>query len=96
MRPRVYVDFNEMTNPDEVLLSRTDTKTDSHGNVVRFAEGLVVAVYMDDQDEQGNPDNLIADGVAIRNTFSGWQASVPWVLKIDRRGVRRQSEEPDA
>ena len=96
MTPRVYVDFNEMISSDEVLLSRSDTKSDSHGKVVRFTEGLSVAVYMDDQDEHGNPDNLIADGVAMRNTSSEWGASVPWVLKIDSRGIRHQSEEPDA
>ena len=97
MKPRICVDFNEMVGSDEVLLSRTDSKVDSHGNVIAFFEGQVVAVYSVDQDELGNSDNLIADGMVARNTSSAaWSASVPWVLKIDHRGIRHQSEDPDA
>ncbi len=91
----MYVDFNEMIGADEVLLSSTDSKVDTDGNLITFAEGLLVAVYMDDKGEDGLSDNLIANGVAMRNTRSDWSSSVPWVLKIDERGIRHLSTEPD-
>lgn len=91
MNPRVYVDFNEMPDEDEVLLSKEDTKLDSDGCIVKFVEGLAVAVYMDDEDEFGNPSNLIADGVAVRNTHGGWTSAARWLLKIDDRGIRRDT-----
>ena len=93
MNPRVYVDFNEMPTSDEVLLSQEDSKLDSAGNLVDFTDGNAVAVYMDDTDEDGNPDKLLADGVAIRNVHGGWTSVAKWILKIDSRGIRRESEE---
>ena len=44
--PRLYVDFNEMLAPDLVLLSKEDTKVDSHGHVVHLREGLKVILMM--------------------------------------------------
>lgn len=88
---RVYVDFNEMVARDEVLLSKVDSKTDSHGNVLHFVEGMPVVGYMDDCNECGERDNLIADGVAIRNRFGHWQ-HVRWLLKINEHGVRHESD----
>ena len=41
-RPRLYVDFNEMVEPDLVLLSQGDEKGDSSGTLVQLREGLRV------------------------------------------------------
>jgi hypothetical protein len=94
MGERVYVDFNEMPSRDEVLLAQGDSKVDRRGNRVEFREGAAVSVYMDDPDEHGRPDSLIADGVAALNKHGGWTAAAKWLLKIDGRGIRRESEEP--
>ena len=91
-RPRIYVDFHEMVEADLVLLSKTDTKKDSSGAMVQLHEGLRVYVYMDDADEHGNPDNLIADGVVERNTSPYW-TYVPWCCRIDEKGIRHESDE---
>jgi hypothetical protein len=93
MRARVYVDFNEMPSPDEVLLSQSDTKLDSMGAEVRFVQGGSVAVYQDDPDEHGRPDQLVADGIAVLNTRNDWTSAAKWILRIDTRGIRRASEE---
>ena len=37
---RLYVDFNEMIDDDLVLLSKTDFKKDSQGNLIELKEGL--------------------------------------------------------
>lgn len=90
---RIYVDFNEMATSNEVLLSKYDTKVDSGGKTVQFIEGMSVSVYMDDQDEHGNPDHLIAEGVARRNYHGDWTAAARWILVISERGIRHESEE---
>ena len=91
--PRLYVDFNEMLDRDLVLLSKDDTKTDSHGSVIHLSEGLPVAIYSDDLDESGKPDNLIAEGIVERNKdFTGWSSHVKWCCRIDTKGIRHESD----
>lgn len=91
-RPVFCVDFNEMVDADTVLLSVEDTKVDASGVPVRLYEGLLISVYMTDLDENGHPDNLIANGIAVRNVSSGWASHVKWCCRIDSDGVRPQSE----
>ena len=93
-RPRLYVDFNEMVTADIVLLSKSDSKVDSAGNVIVFYEGLPVDIYMDDLDENGRPDNLIASGAAVRydlSTYPGW-SHVKWCCRINAAGIRHASD----
>jgi hypothetical protein len=91
-RPRFLVDFNEMVDANTVLLSVEDTKVDASGAVVQLHEGLPISVYMDDRDASGNIDNLLANGVVIKNKESGWSAHVKWCCRIDDDGIRSQSE----
>jgi hypothetical protein len=91
-KPMLYVDFNEMLEPNLVLLSVTNTKTASNGMVVSLSDGLEVTVYMDDTDERGHPDNLVATGTVEANKSTGWGAHVKWCCRIDANGVRHQSE----
>lgn len=87
-RPRIYVDFNEFLDKDLVLLSRGDTTLDSSATEVRLAERMPVHVYSDDV----APDDplLIADGIAERNTDTGWSAHVKWCCRIDAAGIREE------
>ena len=92
-KPMVYVDFNEMLDSNLVLLSAHDTKTAANGDVVSLYEGLEVVVYMDDTDNNGASDNLVAHGVVERNpSVAGWAAQVKWCCRIDGSGVRHESE----
>lgn len=91
-QPIFYVDFNEMVDAETVLLSAVDTKVDASGVTVHLHEGMFVRVYMNDLDENGNVDNLVAEGVVVRNTGAGWHAHVKWCCRIDGNGVRAQSE----
>ena len=91
-RPAFLVDFNEMVEPNLVLLSKRDNKIDSKGNVVSLGDGLEVIVYMDDTDAGGGVDNLVASGIVERNRSSGWSAHVKWCCRIDIAGIRHQSE----
>lgn len=91
--PRIYVDFNEMPSREEVVLSQSDTKADARGNPVVLTEGMRLTVYSDDQDENGKPDPLIAEGVVLRNHYGGWTSAAKWLLKINERGIRHESDE---
>ncbi len=93
-RPRLYVDFNEMLDSDLVLLSKADEKVDSSGEWLLLHEGLPVFVYMDDEDAEGRPDPLIAEGVAERTTGRAeWTEAVRWCCRIKGRGIRHLSED---
>ncbi|WP_212005044.1 hypothetical protein [Chitinophaga sp. HK235] len=90
-KPILYVDFNEMLEENLVLLSQTDIKLDSHGNEVLIFEGKPVTVYMDDINEHGDRDNLIASGVVERNN-TGLFPVCKWNCRIDHNGIRRESD----
>lgn len=90
-RPRIYVGFNEMVEANVVLLSKLDEKRDSSGTIVLLTEGLRVHVYMDDDDEAGLSDPLVAEGVVERSPGTGWTATAKWCCRIDVRGVRSLS-----
>lgn len=91
-KPMFYVDFNEMLEPNLVLLSVGDTKIDSSGKVVSLHEGLEVCIYMDNT-EDGKVDNLVAGGVVERNKFTAnWGHNAKWCCRIDGQGIQFESE----
>ena len=65
-----------------MLLSQTDIKKDVNGNAVRLVEGLPIAIFSDDIGADGQPDNLVADGVVIRNKYTGSFPHVKWCCLI--------------
>ncbi|WP_144424126.1 hypothetical protein [Herbaspirillum hiltneri] len=92
LHPIFYVDFNEMVDATTVLLSQRDTKVDSSGRAVELSEGMVITVYMDDVDDNGHADKLIAHGEVTRNVADGWSSHVKWCCRIDDDGIRPQSK----
>ncbi len=85
------VDFNELIEPDLVLLSKGDVATGVDERSITLTEGLAVSIYMDDFDETGRRDDLIASGHVERNA-SGQFAHVKWCCRIDRQGIKHSSE----
>ena len=91
--PRLSVDFNEMLEADLVLLSKTDTRSDSSGQTVALSDGLVVQVYEDDLGGQGQPDALVAEGRVERNNSGvDWASHAKWCCRIGPQGIRHKSE----
>ncbi len=89
---RIRVDFNEMLEPDLVLLSRADSCTDSNGTTIELSEGLDVQLYEVDLGEDGRPDCLIADGTVEQNRSGvAWARQAKWCCRIDGNGIRHQS-----
>ena len=92
--PRIYVDLNERVDKDIFLLSKEDSKVDSKGNIVMFYENMPILIWSDDCDEEGNPDNLFADAVAIKADLricSVW-SYVKWWCRIDMSTLIHESE----
>ena len=91
---RIYVDFNEMVDYNIVLLSANDTKTSLEGNEITFYEGMKVSIYSDDHSDDGQVDNLIAEGVVIKYDLSHypyWQ-HVKWCCLINEKGIIHESD----
>ena len=65
MKPKIEVDFNELIDDNQVLLSQTDVRKDIYGNDVLLTEGLEIDIFDIDYDDKGNRDDLVASGVAI-------------------------------
>jgi hypothetical protein len=90
---RISVDFNELIEENLILLSKSDYCQDSLGNRVYLYEGLEVKIYCEDTDENGNRDNLIADGkVELNNCEFDWTKIVKWNCRIDSKGIRHESD----
>lgn len=92
--PCLYVDFNEMLASDLVLLSQNDTKADKLGNPIELYEGLEIAIYSDDVNCDGKPDNLIAQGRVELNRTEGWSKIAKWCCRIDKDGISHESDRP--
>ena len=91
---RIYVDLNERVDKDIFLLSKEDSKVDSKGNIVTLYENMPILIWSDDCDEEGNPDNLFADAVAIKADLricSVW-SYVKWWCRIDMSTLIHESE----
>lgn len=91
--PMFYVDFNEMLENDLVLFSKTDEKRDADDNVFFVHAGMAVDLFMDDLDDQGRPDPLLARGtLEINDSDASWGRNVKWCCRIDADGIRHRSD----
>ena len=88
---RLYVDFNELFDEDLVMLSQTDVKLDQQGNEVFLYPGKHVDIYMDDIDDNGLVDCLIASGVVEFND-SGLYLICKWNCRINENGIQYESD----
>ena len=92
-KARVYVDFNERVDSDVYLLSKEDTKINSEGNIVTFYEGMPVSIYTDDASSTVEIDNIIAEGVAIKNDSRKYGFPyVKWCCRVDLDSIMNESD----
>jgi hypothetical protein len=90
--PRIYVDFNEMIEDNLVLLSKTDFKQNSAGITIELKDGMNIKIYSDDENNLNEEDNLIADGIVELNTYGRWTKTAKWNCRIDRSGIKHESD----
>lgn len=88
---RVCADFNGLFS-ELLCLSHGDTSTDEHGAKVTLRAGVKLTAFMEDLDEQGNRDDLIASGTVEPSPQWLRCRGSRWVLRIDENGVRHESD----
>jgi hypothetical protein len=92
--PCFEVDFNELFNNSDgsvvVLLSQTDERADKDGNRHLLYEGMPIKIFELDE-EDGQPDNLIAQGVVTKCTVAH-MPHVKWCCHMNKHGIRHESD----
>jgi hypothetical protein len=89
---RLRADFNGVFR-DVLCLSHSDECLDESGASVTLKAGMVVTAFDDDVDEAGQRDDLLATGIV--EPAPDWLScrGSRWVLRLDERGVRHESDD---
>lgn len=88
MNPKVFVDFHNCDPQRWPRLTSVGTLEDLSRQQIQLREGLVLALYADDGDENSRENELRCDGTV---TFSTDEHC--WVAVIDWNAVRHASDE---
>ena len=91
VRPRIYADFRNADSQGRVRLNCTGTIEDLAEQHVELREGMQLTLYSDDLDDQGQLDELLAEGIA---SFSKEEHC--WVAIIDWNAIHHASETPQS
>jgi len=86
-KPKIYADFHNADPHGRLRLNCAGTAEDLARQQVQLREGLLLTLYADDLDDQGQPDELLVDGVV---SFSVDENC--WVAAIDWSAIRHASE----
>jgi hypothetical protein len=86
--PRVYADFQNLDDSNRLRLTCAGTARDLARQGIELREGLILTFYTDDADDQGRPDELLADGVVHYSA-----ADKCWVANVDWSALRHASDE---
>jgi len=86
-KPRIKVDFNECIEKDFVLLSKTDQRIDSEGNLVELYGGAEVSLFEFNHYEDGTREYLLAEGVAELNQLQVTPVA-KWGCRINHNGIK--------
>jgi hypothetical protein len=88
VKPKVYADFHNADPQGRLRLNCIGTLEDLARQQVQLSEGLLLTLYADDVNDQGQPDELLVEGVATYSEEEGC-----WVAAIDWAAVRHASDD---
>ena len=88
---RVYHDFQNLDDQNRLRLTCAGTRQDLERQDIELQEGMVLTLYDYDANDEGEPDNLLAEGVVHFN-----KAENCWVAAIDWHAIRHASENTSA
>jgi hypothetical protein len=86
--PRVYADFQNLDDDNRLRLTCAGTRRDLQRQGLQLREGMGLTLYTDDANDDGQPDELLADGIVHYNDLEKC-----WVAAIDWSKVRHASED---
>lgn len=85
--PRVYADFQNLDDDNRLRLVSAGTLRDLERQGIVLREGMCLTLYTDDATDDGQPDELLAEGVVQFN-----REQECWVAEIDWQRIRHTSE----
>ena len=85
---RIYADFQNLDDFNQLRLTCAGTLQDLQSQGIQLQEGMVLTFYTDDADDQGQPDELRAEGIVHYD-----KEGHSWVAAIDWNALRHASEE---
>ena len=88
---KVWADFNGVFG-ELLCLSHKDTALDENEQPVKLSSGMRLTAYMEDEDENGKRDDLLASGTVEPSPEQLRCLGSRWVLRIDSKGVRHESD----
>src|SRR5437870_3528336 len=86
--PMIYADFQNLDDLNRLKLTCAGTLRDLERQAIRLREGLVLSLCTDDEDDQGQSDELRAEGVVHYDAEGQC-----WVATIDWAAIRHASDE---
>ncbi|HTU21308.1 MAG TPA: hypothetical protein VMG10_24860 [Gemmataceae bacterium] len=86
--PKVYADFHNLDDFNRLRLTCAGTIADLARQGIELRNGLVLTLFMDDADDQGQSDELLAEGIVHYDPHEKI-----WVASIDWDTVRHASDE---
>ena len=90
--PRIYADFHNADAEGRLRLNCVGTTKDLARKQVVLRPGVLLTLYSDDADEEGNSDDLEVSGVVEYS-----EAEQCWVARVDWDAIRHASElHPDS
>jgi len=91
--PRIYVDFQNVDKHSRLILSCVGTIRDLALHNIELKDGLVLTFYSDDADHEGNPDDLVVQGVAqFDKDLNHWTAIIGWQSIKHVSGIKGDEE----
>jgi hypothetical protein len=77
--PLIYADFMKDDYENRLLLTCLGTHKDLEKYNIRLKDGLKLVFYNDDEDDNGNPDNLVVEGIVEYDSNNErWAANIIW------------------
>jgi hypothetical protein len=72
--PRVYADFQNLDDENRLRLTCAGTRRDQERQGIKLHEGMTLTLYTDDARDDGQPDELWAEGVVhlTPGRTAGW------------------------
>lgn len=92
VKPRIYVDFHNADPHGRLRLNCVGTVEDLAQQQVELREGLLLTLYADDVDDEGQLDELLVDGfVSFSDEEHCWVAAIDWTA-IDHQSDREANK----